>query len=526
MARDLGFKPVDGDEYYFISYNSEDCNSVSDYALRMHNSGIPLWYDRGIEYGEQWEEIIGKKIAGCKALIFFFTVGMLQKDNSYAIKEYRIARRMDKDVYIFLIDKLESKLWKLYPQKGSFLDDIDQTHFPDDFNALIAKLTNGNVEVNENIKEKAIIKKIPIDGIQIVDSEYLLNNNYCTPYEISKRHVELDYLTVDEKMFPEALEVEGDAETWEEMITQTADCSANLIINNDLVGYIDFFPVTPENYEKLKTEPFNDSYVAFYTFGGRYDIFVSMFSIDPKYSTSNNILLFIKWMVNRILNWREDNIYIGKIEFSIYSRHQAKALESLGFKLILTNALKGMLYEIRVPDLLNTTFIKQNFRDRNTETYKLEICDLSNKEVINECLSIASSLSYKNGGMIQYENAAAESDSIIYATYQDEIAGYLCLKNYDVFPKGIYIEQIAIRKEHQRLGLGETLVEKAITFIKENGVQAIYLNCKKVNHASYNLFTHLGFKEFKMSEEQYLGIGISKEDIEKNVALEYELSGI
>ncbi len=525
MARDLGFKTTSSETFYFLSYNAEDATRVSSYALKMYDAGLPLWYDNGINYGEQWEETISERIDAARAMIFFFSVGMLAKADSYAIKEYRIAKKMEKDIYIILVDKLDKELWRLYPKKGSFLDDIDQTHFPDDIQMLIDRLKKDENITHDDGERDASTIRLCVEGAKIFDSEYLLNNNFFTAYEISKKHVDLDYLTVDGRMFPEALEVEGDAETWEGMITDTADCSANLIINNNIVGYMDFLPVTPEDYEKLKTEPFNDSYVAFYAFGGRFDIFGSMFSIDPNYVTQNNILLFTKWMINRILEWKKNNIHIGKIELSIYSKYQAKALESLGFKLALKNQLKGMLYEIKVSDLFKNRLIQSQFKVGQLTTYTYSVYDNSNADIVNQCLEIASSLSVENGGTLQYLSAPKESNVIIAAEYLDEVSGYLCLKEYDVFKGSIYVEQIGIKEYHQRLGIGQELIRLAINYAKERGYNAIYLNCKKTNIASFSAFSKAGFIPYDMSKEEYLDIGISEDDIEKNCALMLKING-
>ena len=525
MARYLGFEASKKEsDYYFISYNSEDADRVGALALQMHDVGIDLWYDDGIEYGSKWEEIIGEKIANSRAVLFFFTKGMLAKDDSYAIKEYRIASRQGKNIYIYLVDPLKNEYWKKYPRKSSFLDDIEQKHFPDEnIQALINRLKKDDdldIEVS-NVVETT--KKLNIEGPVILDSEYLLNNGLMTAEEISRRHVELDFLATDSELYSGALEVEGDADTWLDMITSTADCSANLIINNQIVAYMDFLPVSPENYDLLKTQSFDDSYVAFYSYGGRFDIFGSMFSFDPNYVTPNNYLLFMKWMVDRIISWKEDGIIIGKIEFCIYNKYQAKALENLGFKMILSNDLKGMLYEIRVIDLLNNKILKNKFSIANFSNYQYRQHTQDDKDIIKQCLEIASSLHERNGGMLQYENAASDSDIIFTSELDEEVVGYLALKKYDVLPNEIYIEQIAIKSDHQGLGIGKKLIQNAISYAKEAGFKTIIANCKKLNHLSHKVFLESHFEEFEMKEDIYLAIGIEKSDIPKNIALKYNL---
>ena len=525
MARYLGFEASKKErDYYFISYNSEDSDRVGELTTQMHDVGIDLWYDDGIPYGDKWEEIIGEKISNAKSILFFFTKGMLAKEDSYAIKEYRIANRQGKKIYIYLVDELVDELWKIYPKKSSFLDDIDQKHCPDkDIISLIKRIKDDdNLDIKvEDVKKST--RKINIEGPVVLTSEYLLNNGILTAEEISRRHVELDYLATDKSLYPGALEVEGDADTWLDMITETADCSANLIINNQIVAYMDFLPVTPGDYDLLKRESFNDSYVAFYSFGGRFDIFGSMFSFDPNYVTPNNYLLFMKWMIERIISWRENDIIIGKIEFCIYNRYQAKALENLGFKLILSNDLKGMLYEIRVIDLLNNKVVKTRFSEGRFKQYQYVSHTNKDEEIVNQCLEIATSLLIKNGGTLQYENAAKDSDVILTCELENEVVGYLALKKYDVFPNGLYIEQIAIKSEHQGLHIGKHLIEFAKEYAQKEGYNELIANCKKTNNLSHKVFIESDFKEYDMSEEDYLSIGIEKSDIHKNIALKYKL---
>lgn len=65
MARDLGIVPVSDGKFYFISYNSEDADRVSEYVNEIVDQGLRIWYDRGInkdgtKYEGEWIE--GKKV--------------------------------------------------------------------------------------------------------------------------------------------------------------------------------------------------------------------------------------------------------------------------------------------------------------------------------------------------------------------------------------------------------------------------------------------------------------------------------
>lgn len=110
MSAYLGFQPTKNPVYYFVSYNNEDAKRVGDIAKTMSYSGINLWYDHGIEYGDHWETIITERIQNAQAIILFFTRGILKKSNSYVQKEYKMATQFyDKKVYIVMLDEIKNE---------------------------------------------------------------------------------------------------------------------------------------------------------------------------------------------------------------------------------------------------------------------------------------------------------------------------------------------------------------------------------------------------------------------------------
>ncbi len=524
--RNLGVEATTEKNFCFISYNSDDCDRICEYAQRLNNEGIPLWYDRGLKCGQKWEKELGERIHTAKAFILFFTKGILEKEESYVEKEFRIAKNQKKDIYILMIDDLEDVYWEEYPGKSSFLDDIDQKQncYCNSIEYLITVLKKVN-SLTCQTKDLSTMnqnkKNLPFSTPRIVDSETLLNNGYFTAKELSQRHVELDLLTVDKKLFPDAVDIEGDADTWENMVVNTADCTANLVVKDRIVGYMDFIPVNSQNYELLQTQPFSDEYVEFYSFGGNFDVFVSMFSIDLNYAVPSNYKLFFQWMINRILDLRDSGVYIDRIGFSIYSKSQATMLERLGCKKILESKLKGFFYETRAKDLLNNELLLSNVIKNRISTYDIYTnCD---KNIVSECKKIVEPLLAKNGGILQYENAVCDSDIIITAKVQGKIVGYVCLKKYDIFPNGIYIEQIAVEKKYQGFGIGKQLINNAIKYADMHNYSKIYANCQKINIISQSLFKNAKFINFDMTQEEYLGIGIEMEYIDKNYAFLYNI---
>lgn len=102
----LGFEPSCEKPYYFVSYNSEDDFRVSPIGKALVRRGISLWYDYGIPYDEKWEEIIAEKIYNCESVLLFYTKGIVEKDRSYVVREYRIARLYGKKIFVILIDPI------------------------------------------------------------------------------------------------------------------------------------------------------------------------------------------------------------------------------------------------------------------------------------------------------------------------------------------------------------------------------------------------------------------------------------
>lgn len=104
MATNFGFEPVITGEQYFISYNNQDSERIGAIARELHSMGIPMWYDKGILVGEEWEKQITLNIKNCKAVILFLTKALMMKENPYVQTEYNIALGYHKNVIIVYLD--------------------------------------------------------------------------------------------------------------------------------------------------------------------------------------------------------------------------------------------------------------------------------------------------------------------------------------------------------------------------------------------------------------------------------------
>ena len=106
MSNYLGFMPTKGENYYFVSYNNDDAEQVSETACALNNAGIPLWYDYGLKYGDEWERQITERIVKAQALLLFFTKEILLKEKSYVKREYQIAQMFKKEIFVLFIEEV------------------------------------------------------------------------------------------------------------------------------------------------------------------------------------------------------------------------------------------------------------------------------------------------------------------------------------------------------------------------------------------------------------------------------------
>lgn len=107
VVTDFGFVPVSSGKRYFISYNTQDKGRVAPIAMALYNSGVPLWYDFGLEYGEEWKRQIAINISRCDAVIMFITNSVFRKERTFVYIEYEVARRRKKRIIPVFLDRID-----------------------------------------------------------------------------------------------------------------------------------------------------------------------------------------------------------------------------------------------------------------------------------------------------------------------------------------------------------------------------------------------------------------------------------
>lgn len=72
----LGKKP-----YIFVSYAHKDGEAVFAEIRRLHDKGYRIWYDEGIDPGNEWPEEIAKSLEGADLFLVFITSAAIQSSN-------------------------------------------------------------------------------------------------------------------------------------------------------------------------------------------------------------------------------------------------------------------------------------------------------------------------------------------------------------------------------------------------------------------------------------------------------------
>ncbi|MGX8715981.1 MAG: toll/interleukin-1 receptor domain-containing protein, partial [Lachnospiraceae bacterium] len=107
MIIELDIADGDDRDYYFLSYDHEDAERVSEIIQKLAWSGVSIWYDKGLLPGDEIRTILAEKIKNSKAVIMFVTNTIWAKENSFVQQEYDVAREIyRKRIIIVLLDKI------------------------------------------------------------------------------------------------------------------------------------------------------------------------------------------------------------------------------------------------------------------------------------------------------------------------------------------------------------------------------------------------------------------------------------
>ena len=91
--------------YAFISYSRLDTNFIEDFLHPLQNERIRFWFDRGINPGEQWMEVIADHIKKCSLFLLFMTKNSISSIN--VRRELTYAQSNNKKMIVVVFDDVD-----------------------------------------------------------------------------------------------------------------------------------------------------------------------------------------------------------------------------------------------------------------------------------------------------------------------------------------------------------------------------------------------------------------------------------
>jgi len=89
--------------YIFTSYAHKNMGDVFGIIRELNKSRYRIWYDEGIEPGNEWPEIVGKAVLGCSQFLVFMSSTAAKSRN--VRNEINLAFSEDKDILVIFLEK-------------------------------------------------------------------------------------------------------------------------------------------------------------------------------------------------------------------------------------------------------------------------------------------------------------------------------------------------------------------------------------------------------------------------------------
>ena len=94
--------------------------------------------------------------------------------------------------------------------------------------------------------------------------------------------------------------------------------------------------------------------------------------------------------------------------------------------------------------------------------------------------------------------------NIIVALNENEVVGYIAYEIKEKSSKILYIDQLAIRDEFRKQGIGRILMEEVKKIGIEINCKRIEFNCWMFNENALAIYDHLGYKKQRIMYEMNL----------------------
>jgi TIR domain len=92
----------EGRGHIFVSYPHSDFQRVAPILQRLAAKGLPVWYDRGIYGGEEWDEVLERKIQDAGMILVFLSRATV--DSKYCRREIKFADAINRPLLVVSLE--------------------------------------------------------------------------------------------------------------------------------------------------------------------------------------------------------------------------------------------------------------------------------------------------------------------------------------------------------------------------------------------------------------------------------------
>jgi hypothetical protein len=98
-------EPFEGHGHIFVSYRRTDLTRIAPIIRRLATTGFPVWYDRGISGGEEWDVVLERKIEEAGMMLVFLSQSTVE--SKYCRREIKFADAINKPLLIIALEATE-----------------------------------------------------------------------------------------------------------------------------------------------------------------------------------------------------------------------------------------------------------------------------------------------------------------------------------------------------------------------------------------------------------------------------------
>jgi hypothetical protein len=95
-------EPCSEGAFAFISYKRQDFARIAPILRAIVHAGVPVWYDRGIPGGAEWDAIIEERLTACRWVILFVSPAAVA--SKYVRREVKFADALDTPLIPVLLE--------------------------------------------------------------------------------------------------------------------------------------------------------------------------------------------------------------------------------------------------------------------------------------------------------------------------------------------------------------------------------------------------------------------------------------